>query len=289
MINSRTANSMNVILFILVLTTSQSTQALLERKIVWNSAIAQDTTIKGTQIGVVELRGPIRNSKEIVLQLQTMMHDASIKAVLLLIDSPGGSAGHAYSIFNEIKNCRAKKTTVAFVEDMACSGGYLAACGAHAIVMSGGGSIGSIGVILGSDYRVIPSYYNDGHMAGEVEYDPITAGKFKDVLNPHRELSSEDREHLQNDVDKMYNLFCETIAQERNITLSEHEIWADGKIFNAQDAYALKLIDKIGSLSDALEFIKTTLTMKGTPTSNIILVGLHKPDKKNTKSEPQVA
>ncbi len=230
---------------------------------------------QGIQIGVIQIRGGIGKSHEIALQIRSLAKDDEVKAVLVLIDSPGGTAGHSYAIFSELLHCKKHKPVIAYIEDAGCSGSYLAACGASSIIASGGANVGSIGVLFGPNYRIIPSHYNDGHFAGDVEYDPIVAGRFKDVFNQNRELTSEDRQYLQQEADKSYDMFCQTVSEQRGLDINERESWADGKIFNAIEARDRGLIDSVGSLTDALAQVGKTLAHRGISTDKeLVLVFL---------------
>jgi protease IV len=248
------------------------------------------TTIKdpkqGTQIGVVEIRGTIKSSTDICLELQELRDDIDIKAILLIIDSPGGITGHAATIYEEICHCKKIKPTVGYIESMGCSAAYWIACGCDTIIASRGAVIGSIGVLLG-DFRVTPTEYFDGQFKGHVEYDPIVAGKFKDTTNPHKELTGEERDYLQEGVDKMYDLFCSVVAQSRNLDLAQKELWADGKAFNSPEALELGMIDSMGSLTDSIAIIGSRLSRWDNVTKLILikLTSTEKSNKKKKKSE----
>lgn len=235
---------------------------------------------QGVQIGVVEISGTIRESTEICLELQALREDPSIKAILLIINSGGGSSGHSAAIAQAIKHCKKKKPIIAYIPSSGCSGAYWIATEATKIIAGLGSITGSIGVLLG-EFRLTPTEYYDGLHKGEIEYDPIIAGKFKDAANPHKELTGDERDYLQDGVDEMYDLFCDVIRTNRKLK-DDREVWADGKVFNAPTALKLGLIDQIGSLTDALMIIKKVISKipKGKKMILVKLITI-KDDKKN--------
>ena len=270
------------------LTSLSAQKNQLKKTILPFSYVEQDCEIKGSQIGVVEIRDGIYESKEISLQLRALTQDKNIKAILLMIDSGGGAAGHGFSIFNEVIHASKKKPVIAFIESFGCSAAFLISCGASKIVASAGAGVGSIGVLGGgSGYRIIPRDYHDGRVVGSVEYDPIVAGHYKDINNPYRELSSEDREYLENEIQESYKMFCATIAKQRKLDPKNHEIWADGKVIHAYEALKLGLIDTIGSLTDAIECVKIEMEKWGISTKNLVLVSLEKPEKKKSDKDEE--
>ena len=242
---------------------------------------------KGVQIGVVEISGTILKSTDICLEILALREDPSIKAILLVINSGGGSSGHSAAIGQAVKHCKKKKPVIAYIPSSGCSGAYWIASEATKIIAGLGSITGSIGVLLG-EFRLTPTEYYDGLHKGEIEYDPIIAGKFKDAANPHKELTSDERDYLQDGVDEMYDLFCDVISKNRGLKFEERENWADGKVFNAPTALKLGLIDKIGSLTDALTIIRKQIGVRSNRLILVKLVTIKDDEKcKNCKAKDQ--
>ena len=124
---------------------------------------------QGVQIGVVEISGPIIKSTDICLELLALQEDPSIKAILLIINSGGGSAGHSAAIAQAIKHCKNKKPIIAFVPSSACSGAYWIASQTQKIIAGLGSMVGSVGVLLG-EFRLTPTEYYDGHNKHKSNY-----------------------------------------------------------------------------------------------------------------------
>lgn len=212
-------------------------------------------------IVVLELLGPIFDTRALVSQLKACLQNPDVQAVLLRIDSPGGAPGPAESLYREIINFKAIKPLVVLVENICASGGYMVACAANWIVVPAGSLIGSIGVIQKKFYftNEDPVLTTGGSPAedtlrGTAHQDSIYSGTFKQygssVFVPYNES---ERTVLQALCDRVYEDFITMVSAARSQLLKEHYLtWADGKIFTGSQAVEVGLADGVGSLTDAL-------------------------------------
>lgn len=173
--------------------------------------------------------------------------DDPIKALVVRINSPGGSAAASQEIYQEILRVRESgKVVVVSMADVAASGGYKVACAADYIVANPGTMTGSIGVIL--DASNVKELYE---MLG-IEYDVIQSGEHKDILNPARPLEDEERQLLQEMVDDIYEQFVDVVVEGRDLDREEVLALADGRVFTGRQALEAGLIDETGNLFDAI-------------------------------------
>ncbi|MGB8702596.1 MAG: signal peptide peptidase SppA [Thermosynechococcaceae cyanobacterium] len=184
-----------------------------------------------------------------------------VKAILLRINSPGGTAAAAQSVYNELM--RARKETnikiVASLGDLAASGGYYIASAAHHIVANPSTLTGSIGVIVHTQ-NVASLMDKLGVQSGTVQ-----SGRFKDILSPFRSTTEDERKIIQGIVSDSYEQFLASIVQGRNISLAELRPLADGRIYTGAQAKAVKLVDSLGNYQDAVKKTAEIARIKGDP------------------------
>jgi protease-4 len=177
--------------------------------------------------------------------------DKHVKAVVLRINSPGGGVTASDIMYRDLVNFRKEtgKPVVACMMDVAASGGYYLAMGCDRVYAHPSTVTGSIGVIM--------SLYNATglmKMAG-VKTDPIKSGPNKDIGNPGREMTPEERAILQGMVNSFYDQFVDIVATARKDHLSPERVrqLADGRVYTGVDAKKLGLVDEVGYLEDALK------------------------------------
>ncbi|MDY7032745.1 MAG: signal peptide peptidase SppA [Thermodesulfobacteriota bacterium] len=213
----------------------------------------------GDRIAVINVQGIIRDSKNVIDQLLQFKKDKRVKAVVLRIDSPGGSVGPSQEIYEEIKKFRAKKKIVVSMGSIAASGGYYIACAADRIVANPGTITGSIGVIV--------EFANLEELMKKIGFESVVikSGKHKDVMSPFRSITPDERKLLQGVIDNVHNQFVEAIAQERKIKKDKVSQISDGRIFSGEQAKELGLIDTLGNLQDAISLAAAIGGVKGEP------------------------
>lgn len=213
----------------------------------------------GQKVAVIDLTGIITKSDATIKLIHTYRDDPSIKAIVIRIDTPGGSVAPVQEIYSELQ--KIEKPIVASMGGTAASGGYYVACAADTIMANPGTLTGSIGVIM-QFTRMKGLYDKIG-----LEHQVIKSGEFKDTGSPFRSLTEEEQTVLQATVDNVYNQFVDTIFEARQSLLSRSEIaeLADGRIFSGQQALDLKLLDRLGNLPEAIELAGELANIDGKP------------------------
>lgn len=199
-------------------------------------------------------------------QLQDLAAENEVKGVILEINSPGGTIFGSQAIADGVKEYKEKtgKPVIAYVASMAASGGYWVAASADEIIADHGTTLGSIGVILGpfKYYDGVMSE-DDGILMGGVETkngitsEYITAGKYKDLGNPYRKLTEEERAILQEGVDNSYNTFVKYVSERRKIDTEVVKNNLGALAYDDIQAKELQLIDEIGSKDEAYQRLAT--------------------------------
>ncbi len=214
----------------------------------------------GDRIAIVELKGVILSSEDIVRQLKKYNEDRSIKGILFRIDSPGGGVVASQEIYEEVKKIRdQKKSIVVSMGSLAASGGYYVACPANKIVANPGTLTGSIGVIS--------QFMRYDSLLGKigVEVNTVKSGKFKDAGNPFRAMTSDDKQYFQKLMDDVHRQFITAIETERKLNHDSVAAFADGRVFTGEQALKMGLVDTIGTYEDAVMITARLAGIKGTP------------------------
>lgn len=209
---------------------------------------ADVTTGSGQKIAVVELKGEITSSEEIVRQFRKYRENRSVKAILFRVDSPGGGVVASQEIYEEVKKTRdGGKPVVVSMGSLAASGGYYVSCGASKIVANPGTLTGSIGVIS--------QFMNFDTLMRKVGVgvNTIKSGRFKDAGNPFRTMSADDIAYFQQLMDVVHQQFIGVVASERKLDHDSVVAYADGRVFTGEQAYAMKLVDSLGTYEDAIK------------------------------------
>jgi protease-4 len=218
-----------------------------------------DSVAWGEGVGLVEVKGVIIDSQETVKQLNEFRKNDKVKAVVLRIDSPGGVVGPSQEIYAEVKKLCAKKKVVVSMGSLAASGGYYIAAPASVIMANPGTITGSIGVLM--------KVSNIEGLMGKIGMKAYTlkTGKYKDAGSPLRTMTRQDKAMLQGVIDNAHSQFVKAVAEGRRLPVEEVRKIADGRIFTGEQALALKLIDKTGTLQDAVEEAGRLAGIKGEP------------------------
>ena len=213
----------------------------------------------GQKVAVIDITGIITKSDATIKLIHTYRDDSSIKAIVIRIDTPGGSVAPVQEIYSELQ--KIEKPIVASMGGTAASGGYYVACAADTIMANPGTLTGSIGVIM--QFTRLKGLYDKIGL----EHQAIKSGEFKDTGSPFRALTEEEQAVLQATVDNVYNQFVDTIFEARQSLLSRSEIaeLADGRIFSGQQALDLKLLDRLGNLPEAIELAGELANIDGKP------------------------
>jgi protease-4 len=206
------------------------------------------------------LGGEATGSDDIVDEIDRAIEDGSAKAILLRINSPGGSAAGSQEIYNAIVRAKeAKKIVVASMADVAASGGYYVACPADVIFADPATVTGSIGVIS--------THQNIGGLLKKigVETEIIKSGKLKDMGQPTGPLSDEARQVITALIHQVYGQFVQAVASGRKMKKEAVLALADGRIYTGEQAKQNGLIDELGGMSEALAEAGKRAGIKGKP------------------------
>ncbi len=191
-------------------------------------------------------------------RLDRTKKDANVQAILLRIDSPGGEITACDIIYNEIIKYKKEKgkKVVACMEDFAASGGYYIAAAADKIVAHPTTVTGSIGVIL-------PLINISGLVERYgIEDKSISSGQLKGMGSPLKPMSEEEEAVFKSIVDVMFDRFITVVADGRNMPADDVRRLADGRIYVAEQAKSLGLVDQVGYLSDAIKLTKELAGLK---------------------------
>ncbi len=217
------------------------------------------TSSIGQKVAVLDITGIITKSDVPIKLIHAYRDDPNVKAIVLRINTPGGSVAPVQEIHSELT--KLEKPIVASMGGTAASGGYYIACAADTIVANPGTLTGSIGVIM--QFTKMKGLYEKIGLEQQV----IKSGQFKDAGSIFRDLTEEEKDVLQGTVDDVYNQFVDAIVKSREAHLNRDEIvkLADGRIFSGKQAQAHKLIDKLGNLQDAIKIAGELGNIDGTP------------------------
>jgi protease-4 len=213
----------------------------------------------GDKIAVVDIKGVITSSRDIVEQIDTFKVDDDVKAIILRINSPGGGVGPSQEIYREVLSAKEKKKVVASMESVAASGGYYVACASDLIVANPGTITGSIGVVM--EFSNVEDLLKKIGLRSYV----IKSGKHKDIGSPLRKMTPEERSILQGVIDSVHNQFIRAVAKGRDMKEEKVRQIADGRIFSGEQAKELGLVDRLGSLQDAIEIAAELIGVEGEP------------------------
>jgi protease IV len=195
--------------------------------------------------------GQVLGSDTMVEYLRKARADDSIRAIVLRIDSPGGSAIASDVIWREIMLTRDKKPVIASMSDVAASGGYYIAMPAHAIVAQPSTLTGSIGVVL-------LRFVIDGTLKKlGINIETVKQGTYADIFSPVRPFSPDERKRLGELMQATYDAFVEKAAAGRKTTPERIDGIAQGRVWTGKQARDLGLVDELGGLDRALQLAKT--------------------------------
>lgn len=198
------------------------------------------------QIARIEVNGVIAGAtRKHLLEALKTVEERKFPALLLRIDSPGGTVGDSQEIYSALKRLRDKIKIVASFGNISASGGVYIGMGAEHIVANPGTITGSIGVILrGNNLERLLDKIG-------VSFKVVKSGPYKDILAFDRQLTEPEQHILQELIDTSYHQFVQTVAEARNLSIDTVRSFADGRIFTGQQALELGVVDRLGTEEDA--------------------------------------
>jgi protease IV len=187
-------------------------------------------------------------SDRIARAIRTVREDDKIKAVVFRVNSPGGSALASDVIWREVELTKKIKPIIVSMGDVAASGGYYIACAADSIFAQPNTITGSIGV-----FGIIPNLQNFFNNKLGITFDEVKTGKYADLMSVNRPLTVDERDLIQQGVNKTYNTFTKKVADGRKISQAKVDSIGQGRVWTGAQALQIGLVDRLGGLEDAIK------------------------------------
>lgn len=207
---------------------------------------------KDEQIAIISLNFVIgelpKKTEAILTELHQAARDSDVQAIVLYVNSPGGSVTASDVIYNAVKKAREHKPVVVYMDDMAASGGYYVSCAADHIIANANTLTGSIGVII-STMNIASALDKIGFSA-----KVYTSGDFKDMLSITRPVREDEEEYIQSLIQETYDSFLDIVSKGRKISVEDLKARnaVDGRIISGRNALKIGLVDANGYLEDAI-------------------------------------
>lgn len=212
---------------------------------IFNSSSTTKSEADDSNLAEISLQGPIFDTTLFLEQLERLEKLPNLKGVLLVVDSPGGAISPSVEIAEEVKRLSSRVPVVTYAQGVMASGSYYAGVWSNAIVANKGGLIGSIGVVFeGADVSEL-----SGKLG--IKSQTIKAGKYKEMGTFMRPWNAEERSELERLIQEQYQMFVGDVITARGLRAEDSGLFAEGRVFSAQRALDLGLIDRIGIKSDA--------------------------------------
>jgi len=225
-------------------------------------ADSSEISLAGEKVAIVPIEGEILDARETLDLLHKYSRNRTVKALVVRINSPGGAIAPSQEIYSAIRRLREEGTpVVASMDSVAASGGYYIASACDPIVANAGSITGSIGVILQwFDMKDLVHW-------AKLKPETITSGEMKDAGSPFREMTDAERQYFQGIVTQLHSQFIRDVAEGRKSKMKADEVAkiADGRIFTGEQALALKLVDQIGTIDDAVRTAGRLGGIRGEP------------------------
>ncbi|QPC90876.1 signal peptide peptidase SppA [Mesorhizobium sp. INR15] len=204
-----------------------------------------------SHIAKVRIEGTITEDEELIKRLESIRQSSNVKAVILSIDSPGGTTVGGESIYEEVRKLAADKPVVAEVGTLAASAGYMIATAADHIVARKTSIVGSIGVLI--QYPDVSGLMDKlGIKLEEVKSSPLKASP-----SPFKPTNDDERAMVRKLILDSYDWFVGIVAERRKMTREQTLALADGSIFTGRQGVANGLIDAVGGEKEAIDWLAT--------------------------------
>lgn len=188
-------------------------------------------------------------SDRIAKAIRDARQDSSVKAIVLRVNSPGGSALASDVIWREMTLAKKVKPTVVSMGDVAASGGYYISCAADRIFAQPNTITGSIGV-----FGMLPNAQKAFAEKLGINIDTVNTNKHSDVGTPFRPVTKEEFSYIQNSVEKVYETFIGRVAEGRKTTTAMVDSIGQGRVWSGVDALKINLVDELGGTNEALAY-----------------------------------
>jgi len=204
------------------------------------------------KVGLIRIDYPITSSSQFNEELDYLIDRGDIKDIIIRLNTPGGGVASSQEIYSRII-AEKNKSDISFItsmESVAASGGYYIAIATDKIFANPGSITGSIGVIM--EYPIIDELLE----TIGIKYKTIKSSSFKDSGSPFRDMTDEEKIYFQELIDDLYSQFINAVSEGREIPLEKVKDIANGKIYSGKQALGIGLVDTLGSLNDAVDYIK---------------------------------
>ena len=199
---------------------------------------------------LLKIEGPIFDSEPWLTLIDRIADDETCRGVLVRIESPGGAVASSQELYTSLKRLREKDVPVVVsLGNVAASGGYYTALAGEKIFSNPGTLTGSIGVIF-----QFPEVGELLDKAG-ISLQTVKSGALKDVGSPARKATASELAYLQNVIDDTYAQFVEDVSEGRGIPVDSLKRLADGRVFTGRQALAAGLVDTLGGLNEAKDYL----------------------------------
>ena len=188
------------------------------------------------------------NSTKVIRDLRKLREDEAVKAVVLRVNSPGGSAYGSEQIWREVTLLKEEKPVIVSMGDYAASGGYYISCAANCIVADPTTLTGSIGI-----FGMFPQLENLLTDKLGLHFETVKTNRFADMGNMTRSFNDAEKAVMQNYINNGYKLFVQRCADGRGMSVEAIEKIAEGRVWTGSTAKELGLVDELGGLDKALE------------------------------------
>jgi protease-4 len=225
-----------------------------------------DSKLSGSKIAVVYANGAISSgegtddevgSDRIARAIRESRLDDKIKAIVLRVNSPGGSALASDVIWREMLLAKKQKPVVVSMGDLADSGGYYISCAAERIFAQPNTITGSIGV-----FGMIPNFQRMLEKKFGVTVDTVNTNRYSDLGSGLRPVTGKEYAFIQGGVEKVYDTFTRRVAEGRNMTQAEVDSIGQGRVWSGADALRINLVDEIGGLDKAIAYAAKQAKLK---------------------------
>lgn len=196
-------------------------------------------------------------SDRISRSIREAREDSSVKAIVLRVNSPGGSALASEVIWREVVLAKKSKPVLVSMGNLAASGGYYIACSATKIYAQPNTLTGSIGV-----FGVIPNLQNFFKNKLGITFDVVKTNKYSDYITTSRSLQPHETKVLTNQVEHVYQIFIKHVAEGRNLTVEQVDSIGQGRVWSGIDAKRIGLVDELGGLEMAIKDAAKTANLE---------------------------
>ena len=222
--------------------------------------------IKPNYIASIEISGMILQNQEMIKSLNKLANDSNVKAVLVNINSTGGTGVGGESLYRELRRIAKNKPVVASIGEIGASAGYMVALGTDRIFAYDISLVGSIGVII-MNFEI-----NELAKKHGINLELIKSSPLKGVPNYFEKLDNQQKEYVQNLANESNQYFVKLVKNRRNLSEEDLKAVSNGKIFIGTKAMKLKLIDQVGDMNDAINWLKQKDDLKNLEVKKINLV-----------------